>query len=339
MIELITASPGGGKTAYAVNELLGIVDEGRPIFQHGVSEFKLRHEPVKCEDPHCVPCQSLPVDALRALDWHLWAPQGAILLFDEVQKIYRPRSSSSKVPDSIAAFETHRHRGLDFICITQHPSLIDSNLKNLVSKHIHLTGTWLRRVKYEWGECHTNVLSTTTAVKTTYRLPKKVYPLYKSAEIHTKLKRAIPPQFYAVFILIALVALGVYRLVSSQADKVQTYQTVPGSSAPGSFPTPPTGTAFSPAMPQHPQSFDFVPTVINHPESAPAYAQIVKVTDFPKLAGCIKSKDKCTCYTQQATQYLVSPQECADFIATPRFNPYHTHDGDRVTLASRNDKG
>ncbi|MDO9104756.1 MAG: zonular occludens toxin domain-containing protein [Methylovulum sp.] len=312
MITLITGVPGSGKTAYALNAMLQHAQENnRPIFVHGIPGLKIAHEPVKCSSQHCDACHTLSDELLKADDWHTWAPDGAILFYDETQNVFRPRSSSSKVPDYVAALEVHRHRGLDFYLITQHPNLIDANVRRLVSKHIHLAGTWLRRISYEWGETASNVQSTTTAVKTTYKIPKKVFPLYQSASLHTKLNRKIPPLLYIMAALLVIFSLGAYRLYHSRIAKPE-----------------PTATTLDngPANLEDPaQKFDFVPTVFNRPESAPAYRQIVKVTDFPKLAGCLysASRKKCTCYTQQATEYLVTKDECMDVVQHTRFNPYH----------------
>ena len=62
------------------------------------------------------------------------APDGSVYFLDEAQNIYRPRSSASKVPESVAAFEVHRHKGLDFFLITQNPRLIDANIRAISIK-------------------------------------------------------------------------------------------------------------------------------------------------------------------------------------------------------------
>lgn len=309
MITLITGVPGSGKTAFALNAMLDHAKQNnRPIFVHGIPGLKITHEPVKCSSQHCDVCHKLPEHTLKADDWHVWAPDGAILFYDETQNVFRPRSSASKVPDYVAALEVHRHRGLDFYLITQHPNLIDTNVRRLVSRHVHLTGNWLRRLSYEWGETASNVQSTSTAVKSTYKIPKKVFPLYQSASLHTKLSLKKPLLFYGLLALLFVFVFVSYRFYQSHAKKD----------------TPVISSVADKVNINDPQKFDFVPTVFNRPESAPAYRQIVKVTDFPKLAACLYSeaKNKCTCYTQQATEYLVTKDECMDFVRHSRFNPY-----------------
>lgn len=318
MITLFTGVPGSGKTAYAINEMLkqSNSDNPRPIYVHGIPSLKIQHEPVKCTSLHCDVCHDLPDSVLRADDWHEWAPDGAVLFFDETQNIFRPRSHTVKVPDFVANLEVHRHRGLDFFLITQHPSLIDSNVRRLVSRHVHLAGNWLSRVQYEWGECVQDPRSTSTAVKSSYTIPKKVFPLYKSATIHTKLDRKIPFQVYLLAFLVPLFAVLAYSIYQSIDARAHPEQAKKDQSQGKLI----QGETFTDMQPK--QSYDFNPKIINHPESAPAYQSLVKVVTFPKLAGCIRSKDSCKCFTQQATEYTVTFDECTDLVKHSRFNPY-----------------
>ena len=218
MINLITGGPGTGKTAYSLLFMQKMISEGRPLFVHGVPDLKLKHEVVKCNSPSCEPCGKLEdfshtsFDYLKAEEWHEWAPDGAVIFYDEVQNIYRPRASTKEVPPSVAAFEVHRHRGLDFFLITQSPHLIEINVRKLVGRHIHLRSTWAGRYQFEWPECHDNVQAVTQAVKSKYKLPKKVFSLYKSASLHTKQERKVPfVAFFLVFVVLMLAGLS-YRI-------------------------------------------------------------------------------------------------------------------------------
>ncbi|ASF48429.1 zonular occludens toxin family protein [Methylovulum psychrotolerans] len=302
MITLVTGVPGSGKTSYTLAEMLKILKEGnRPLFVHGVPDLTIAHEAVRCSSHSCDVCPALPDTLLKIDDWHIWAPDGAVIFIDEVQNAFRPRSSAAKVPDQVAAFETHRHKGLDFYLVTQHPNLFDSNIKRLVSKHIHLTGTWARRVAYEWPEATSNVQSTATAIKSTYVIPKHVFKLYKSATIHTKLNRKIPATVYALAFFAVFAAWLCYRFYSTRiAPLVST-------TAPAADVSPANPAAVSHGSPQDlKRRFDFTPTVPNHPESAPAYAEIAKPKDFPRLVGCVRSEKKCTCYTRHEKKDLTS---------------------------------
>jgi zona occludens toxin len=67
---------------------------------------------------------------------------------------------------------------------------------------------------------------------------------------------------------------------------------------------------------------DFTPEIEGVPESAPAYRHLITVKSAPILAGCIKSANACKCYTDQATPYPVTWEQCLEHVAHLRFNPY-----------------
>ena len=237
MITLITGTPGSGKTAYALDMMLRLqkVDNSRKLFVHGIPDLKVPHQIVVCTSKTCDYCTTLVEreSYLQAENWHKWAEQGSIFFFDEVQNIHRPRYGSSAVPDCIASYEVHRHRGLDFFMITQNPSLIDSNIRALVSRHIHLTATWARRVQHEWSQCKTDLSSTLDeSIKSSYVLPKDVFKLYKSASLHTSVNRKKPWALYALPVLIIVVLAMIYSFQSRVKEAAKSKSPVVDSSSP-----------------------------------------------------------------------------------------------------------
>ncbi|OHX37206.1 hypothetical protein BJL95_21305 [Methylomonas sp. LWB] len=61
------------------------------------------------------------------------------------------------------------------------------------------------------------------------------------------------------------------------------------------------------------------------PESAPAFADLARPVTFPRLSGCVVDRRRpegCRCFTQQATPYFVSPDQCRAYIKYGRFDPY-----------------
>ncbi|MDD5215385.1 MAG: zonular occludens toxin domain-containing protein [Methylococcales bacterium] len=237
MITLITGTPGSGKTAFALDMMVRQtrLDNARKLYVHGIPELKLPHEIVACDSPSCDYCCTLPpldipttnfqrytaLGYLRADMWHEYAEKGAILFFDEVQNIHRNRNPATPVPPSVAAYEVHRHRGLDFFLITQNPSLIDGNVRALVSRHIHLSSTWARRLQFEFPQCKTDLAFTTgEGVKSNYVLPKEVFSLYKSASLHTKLERKTPFALYGIGIVLVLIAILVFYEYNSFKKKM-----------------------------------------------------------------------------------------------------------------------
>jgi len=332
MINLFTGTPGAGKTCLALTYMTQQTKEGRPLFVHGIPNLKIPHIDVYCSSPNCDVCTTFTEEEKEKMHladmWHDWAPQGAVLFFDEVQNVYRPRSSGSKSPRSVQAFEVHRHRGLDFYLISQSPKLFDSNIRELISRHIHLKANWAGRFQYEWPECKTNVQSTSDAIKSRYVLNSKMFDLYQSASLHTKQKRKLPVAVY-VFITAVLGATymgsSVFARVTGAISSEEQEGSLTESGGVALAATPSALVNQSESQLYTTKSrFDFKPTVSGMLESAPAYSKLVHVNDFPRIYACISSKDKCTCYTQQITIYPTSLQQCLDNINRDisSFNPF-----------------
>lgn len=299
MITLITGSPGSGKTALLVSELMKC--EGRPLFVDGVTDLQLPHEEFNPEE------------------WPKELPDGALAAVDECQRIWRPRGSGSKVPPSVAEFETHRHHGLDFFLITQSPTLLDSNVRKLVGRHLHIVGKWNGRTIYEWPECKTDpTQGRQTAVSRPFTLPKKTFDQYKSAEVHTKLERKKPVALYVLGImalLLVFVGTRVYSRMSEVTDPVADtvierntdFVSLGGADATTGDP------------------FDFTPRLKYRPETAPAYDQVREVTDVPNIKACIESASfGCRCYTGQASIYPAPDAVCREIVAGRVFDPYRS---------------
>ena len=346
MITLVTGTPGSGKSAYSLSLMLSMIKQGRPLFVHGVPDLNIPHIAVSCESPTCDVCRALDWPLLYRMPsadrWHEWAPDGAVLWFDEVQHVHRPRASGSKVPEVVSSYETHRHKGLDFFMVTQHPRLIDANVRQLVGRHVHLVSSWKGRSMYEWPEVADNPQSTSGAIKSAYALPKHVFPLYKSATVHMKPIRKLPPQVILLGVCVLLVVAVVTRFYLRYAptSPPAVADSAPASIA-GDLPLRnPGGSDFSPpaaAQAQFDQAkFDYMPKLPNIPESAPAFVDLAKPTTFPRLSGCVVDKrqpEGCRCYTQQATPYFVSPDQCRAYVKYGRFDPYRS-DGSGGSVAN-----
>lgn len=217
MLTLITATPGQGKTALAVKMLKDAVGT-RPLYVDGIKELKIDHLPVPHIDQWVKRIQR--DNGADDYEWIGFAP-GALIVIDECQRMFRPRAPSAKVPDVIAGFETHRHAGLDFLLITQDSTFLDSNVRKLLDRHIHIQDSWLGRFSYTWlkeGDPKTKS-SLDQASRSKYRIPKESFPLYKSAEVHTERKRPIPLVLpLGILALIAFVVLA-WRIVSSVSSR------------------------------------------------------------------------------------------------------------------------
>ena len=347
MLYLYTGVPGAGKTLYAVSNLVKRKDfKDRPIFVDGIKD--LDHDKINYFD--------IP-EGESIQTWPKWAPPGAIIVVDECQRIFRPRPSGSKVPDYVAELETHRHRGLDFILITQHPRLIDVHLRGLIEHHTHLgkTNLGLRR-KMEWTtggakdpESRANIREALISV---YRLDKSVYGLYKSAEVHTKIRTKKSKLLMLFPLALCLVGYGIWSFTgfwakfsgeekqtktasTTQTVQVQTQPSAVSASEPvsnGQYPKAET----KPEEPKKPHlsEEDYQPRIAERPETAPIYDgmnKAVKVMPWP--AACIKAENRCTCYTDQGTKIKdIGKQTCMNYVKDGLpFNPYKVQTAENAT--------
>lgn len=338
MLYLYTGVPGAGKTLYAVSNLVKRKDfKDRPIFVDGIKD--LDHDKINYFD--------IP-EGESIQTWPKWAPPGAIIVVDECQRIFRPRPSGSKVPDYVAELETHRHRGLDFILITQHPRLIDINLRELIEHHTHLgkTNLGLRR-KMEWTTGGAKDPGSRANIKealiSVYRLDKSVYGLYKSAEVHTKIRTKKSKLLMLFPLALCLVGYGIWSFTdfwgkfsgegekaktasATQTDQAQTQPSAVSASEPvsnGQYPKAET----KPEEPKKPHlsEEDYQPRIAERPETAPIYDGMNKaVKAMPWPAACIKAENRCTCYTDQGTKIKdIGKQTCLNYVKDGLpFNPY-----------------
>lgn len=313
MITLITGAPGAGKTAALVSMLEGL-GKDRPLFVHGIPDLTVPH--VTLDEPD---------------KWPETVPDGAVVVIDEVQTVWRPAGPGQRVPDHIAKLETHRHRGLDFYIITQGPNLVHSNVRALVGRHVHLRDVgFLGRWWYEWPETADNCRTgwKTAPLKKRYKLPKKVFGTYKSASLHVKPVRSFP------VVLVVLVAAlgGVAFLAWKSYATIESKMTggVPAAltgqlpaALPGQLTTPNAPAPQVPVVVGPPdERVAFIPRLSDRPWTAPAYDQMRVVVRVPSIAGGICKGGECVCFTEHGERLDVGPKACAQWMAARPFDPY-----------------
>ena len=306
MLTLITGAPGTGKTAYAVSMLSEIKD--REIWASGIPDLALPHQELANPDK-----------------WHEVVPDGAFIVIDEVQRLWRPRGPGVRVPDHVAALETHRHRGIDFIVLTQGPNLLDANVRALIGRHVHLRDLGvLGRRWYEWPECADNVRTgwKSAPIKKSYKLPKSVFGSYKSASQHHKPERSFPVAL-AVVGVAAVVAIGLgWRVYGNIANKAKGEPApavvAPGTGAPGVPSVAPARAA--PLVAD--ERIDFMPRISDRPWTAPAYDALRVVASVPYITGAMCINDECRCYAGDRRIIEVSSKACREWADIKPFNPY-----------------
>ncbi|WP_455154278.1 zonular occludens toxin domain-containing protein [Cupriavidus campinensis] len=335
-ITLITATPGGGKTALAVQLMKEAVDKGRPLFVMGIPELKLPYIPTP-PVPEWTELREDPENPGLQMPYFTF-PENALIVLDEAQRVFRVRPNGAKVPDQVAAFETVRHTGVTFILITQNPSFLDSHIRKLVGQHVHLRDAGLLgRWYYEWPECANPETFNTAPIKKKWSLPKASFGLYKSSSLHIKRRYSVPPVmliFLACILLAAVAGWRVYSAIAAKTAPATATATAQMSSPGASSPEPPPAVkAAAPPAPSA-QSLDgaeylaaFVPAAPGMPESAPAYAGLRQVKTMPIIVGGACNATRCKCYNQQGTDAGLDNGQCRAWLQNPRFDPYREPEG------------
>jgi zona occludens toxin len=201
MITLITGVPGSGKTLYAVWLLKKLHGQGgRRVLVDGIRDLALEH--VEIDEPW-----------LRS--WHENAQAHDLIVIDEAQRIYPPTTASQRPTPDVEKLHVHRHMGVDFIIITQHPQRISKTVRDLVGRHVHVRNLFglKRAMLYEWDHCH-NPSSLKDAVKTMWPYPRDVFSLYTSAEVHTKKQAVVPKSMFLIpigVLIFAVLAVKIYH--------------------------------------------------------------------------------------------------------------------------------
>lgn len=301
MIDLITGTPGAGKTLLALTVVEARrVAEKRDVYYSGIADLTL---PWVLFGEATDPARPAMTDAS---EWYK-LPDGAIIVIDECQRLYRPRANGSKVPEYVSQLETHRHRGFDLVLITQNPGLVDGNVRKLVNEHQHV----MRKFGSTWATIHTwkgvneNVLKTRKDSTTReFKYPKEVYTWYKSAEIHTA-KFKLPMKVKVFIALPFILAAAVWYAVYS-AKKIAT---IPPPVAAASSELKNNSSGKEVATPAQYAS-SFTPRIEGFAFSAPRYDDLTKPTVVPAPAACIASASRCKCYTDQSTALTMPDVIC-----------------------------
>lgn len=321
-ILLITATPGGGKTALAVEIMAEAAANGRPLYVMGIPDLKLPH--FTCPPiAEWTETRTDPDNPELSMPFFTFPPNSLIVL-DEAQRVFRLRAAASKVPDHVAAFETVRHTGVTFLLITQHPNFIDSHIRNLVGQHVHLRDVGLLgRWYYEWPETSDPKTFQSAPIKKRWKLPKKSFDLYKSSSLHIKRNYSIPPAMMFLIFALIFVTGGSYWMYGRIQSKINPEAKTESQKAVAAVASgavqPPTAL---PATDPVALLQEFVAVVPGRPETAPAFDVIRQVKIMPRVAGCIQTAIRCTCQNQQGLDAGLDDLQCKNWIAKPPFDPY-----------------
>jgi zona occludens toxin len=337
MIILVTGQPGAGKSALVVDWLATDPQfANRPLFVTGIPELQIEHTPTPPVE-EWTERRQVENDPSISLAYFTF-PSGSVVVVDEAQRIYRPRSAASRVPDEVAAFETHRHTGVDFILLTQHPGLLDANIRKLIGRYVHIAVTPFGRYTYEWTKCvdPDSKAEREIAARKKYKLPARSFSLYKSSEQHTKIKVAIPFYYYfaiaAVIGFICLVWYAYGRITDKFADTPVASAAAAVTQSPFSTPAP------TPASKPKDYVASLEPRVPGQWHTAPRYDELTKPTDAPWPSACVENHatNTCRCLDQQGNRYEISGSKCRAIVRDGIFKDWGTAaTADGVAAAER----
>ena len=340
-ITLTTGTPGAGKTLRtlwdvenlrkdSVKEALKKDDPKleRHVYYHGIKNLRLPWIQLD-DDPKFDPEAKPATFGMMCTEWYK-LPPGSIVVLDECQRIFRTRASGSAVPLHVSELETHRAKGLDLFLITQHPSIIDLNVRRQVQTHRHLKrrfGTQMVSMfSWEGGVKDNPDKSVSNALTTTFRYPKQVFSWYKSAEIHT-VKAKVPVKVW--FILAApllIIGLGFFAAKMmkgmSDTDAIKETPFFPATAHSGGSKdgAKPQLTAREKHGDEQMREYYAAeqPRIAGMPWTAPKYDGVTQPSIAPIFEGCIIFKQEAWCYLQGGVKRKVTMDFAQNFIANQR---------------------
>ncbi|MHA6203492.1 zonular occludens toxin domain-containing protein [Dyella soli] len=316
-VKLFTGLPGAGKTAQLVNELVRLSrDEAhRPRYYMGINGLA---------DGVAIPATQAQLER-----WWEEFPPGSIIAIDECQEEHlmpKDRGNPSAWVQRIAKV---RHYGMTFLLTTQHPANMSAFVRRLVDQHVHTVCKFGTSVisRYTWGRCMDDPekgSAQKASVEDIGTLPKEVFELYKSSQLHTR-KPRIPRK---VYYLAALVVTGIASVVAvpalikrAQARNMESIQGKTAIAEPGKAPV----TREQPDPGEQLRREDFAkwmrPRVDGLPWSAPMFDHL-QVKAVPNLFCVAVDDGRCTCHTEQGTRYAVPADRCRRIVADGLYNPF-----------------
>lgn len=320
MIYLHTGQPGAGKTLLTLDVVRKRAKaEGRPVYYAGI----------QIDKPEMFPGWFEMEDPKRWMD----CPDGAIIVHDECQTLYRPRGNGSAVPDYVARFETHRHNGWDIYLITQHPMLVDSNIRRLAGEHVHVVRAFGAKLAtlHKWGQVKEQCdKARADSVQETRAYPSELFGAYKSATVHTHKLRIPPRVFFLVGLPLMLAGLvwWFYGWYAAKAQGPKPEAVVGKVVAPG-------GGGSGAAVKGPEQWFaDRVPRVAGLPHTAPVYDKVLEPVSAPYPAACVAAASRCRCYTDQGTRIQTTEELCRLIAETGYFVSWRTGARDSAPAAA-----
>lgn len=307
-ITLITGLPGHGKTLYTIVKVKELAEQtNRAVYQHGIKDLTLSWQ--QLDDPK---------------QWnHL--PEGSIIIIDECQDFFPVHDSKLASQDYVLQLAKHRHRGYDIYLITQHPMNIHAFVRRLIDKHYHTIRAFGMAASnfHEWNKVIDYPEKTKKdSITQLFPYPKDAYKYYKSAEVHT-IQRKIPKKVIWLLVIPFLLA-GLGYVAWLKLNPKHTRDLIEGNK-----PTQQYQSGIVQTNNQQVPKLDYLQShtarLSDFPASAPIYDEITKPTTAPVPAACVLIRNKCQCYSQQATHLQTSDSVCRQIVAGGYFQDFDTN--------------
>lgn len=339
MIYWYTGQPGHGKTLHAIERLLEFKDQGRIVYACNIREFEYSKTGV------------LEMTPDQFKDWMNFLPDGAVALVDEAYEhgMLPKRPTGSKVPEHVEQLAKHRHRGLDFIFVSQSPDKqCDQFVQDLIERHVHVRrrfGTkFVHLREFDRYEAHAEKANPISIKRKA--LPKRPMGTYKSTEMDTT-ETKIPWYYIALPLAVAL-GLGLFYYTFGNMGARLGSDPLPVQSSAGANATPSDGAqataggggVATKVMAPADYARQFLPRVSSEPWSAPAYDGKISLPSEPPRLFCMSSLSgknahgdhvdpTCTCLTEQGTNYELDQPTCRFVARRGQYEPYRDERNDR----------
>lgn len=275
MMRLITGTPGAGKTLFAVSEILKAVKEGRTVYTN---------------------IEGMEMEGVFPLDEKDWReyPDGSLVVYDECHQIFRATGRPGLSNDPVITdMDMHRHRGFDLWFITQFPTKVHHEVRQMCDEHYHLLRQFgaKQATLYKWPEAvdSKDPHQRSVADKSLFRYPKECFKYYKSASVHTA-KLRIPAKLKFLAVAIALI----FSFVAFRVVDAGGFQSL---NAPESSPAPALGGVIGGGAAERPA------------DTTPLSHLVV--------GGCVSSARACQCYTPQLEPIPLQDFECRNIAENP----------------------
>lgn len=331
-IRMISGLPGNGKTL----RCLAQVEKQRQESGRSVYFYDIRRKgsalaawiPLGDESTFGRRKEGVKPDLSQVQRWHEVVPSGSIVVIDECWEVFAKRPPGSTVPDFVKELATHRHRGIDFVLMSQHTdNQVDHFVRGLIQEHEHvvrLFGAQRARI-HKWDQGlgdPKDYHSLKASITEQWTYPREVYDWYHSAEVHT-IKRKLPwkPILSISGGVCAMALLG-WLAVHTLFGNVQgASAAVAGADSALAPRVAAPGVLQAKAAPSSPESFK--PAIAGVPFTAPFYAPAVKVQQAPAVAGCgvivVGTLKRCFCNDQQGNRMDLDKRTCLRYFEFSQF--------------------